>query len=137
MITEDNFTILIPARKGSKGLPLKNRTLFDHTAKIIPKEYSNDVYVSTDDAFFYDKCNEYGFNYHSRKHEHSMDTSTSKDFVQEFLKKSKKYLITLYLTYPERKWESVERAIKFFSKRNLNHSFVKENKYIHIWCCMN
>jgi len=31
-----NFHIVIPARKGSKGYPGKNRYLFDHTINSIP-----------------------------------------------------------------------------------------------------
>ena len=40
---------VIPARKGSKGLPFKNRKLFDITAKTIPDDAKPHTIVSTDD----------------------------------------------------------------------------------------
>ena len=118
MITDDNFTILIPARKGSKGLPFKNRKLFKYTADIIPDKLIKDTYISTDDDFFKPLSLQYGFNFHKRDPEHAKDESTSKEFVLDFLSKSKDYLITLYLTYPERTWSDVELAISFFNNKN-------------------
>jgi len=54
--------ILIPARKNSKGIPFKNRKLFDHTAKIIPDNYKQYTYVFSDDSVVNSYAKEYGFN---------------------------------------------------------------------------
>ena len=47
-----NIKYLIPARKGSKGLPGKNRLLFDETANLLK---GKDVIVSTDDEVIIEK----------------------------------------------------------------------------------
>ena len=47
----------IPARKGSKGLKLKNRKLLHYTIDTIPKEYRHLVYISTDDDEIKKACN--------------------------------------------------------------------------------
>ena len=44
-----NAWFVIPARKGSKGLPGKNRILLKYTIDTIPKDYHKKVIVSTDD----------------------------------------------------------------------------------------
>ena len=41
--------IIIPARKGSKGVPLKNRKLLNYTLETIPEEYKKDIIISTND----------------------------------------------------------------------------------------
>ena len=41
--------IVIPARKGSKGVPFKNRKLLNHTLKIIPEFLKKDIIITTDD----------------------------------------------------------------------------------------
>ena len=126
MIMKDNYTILIPARKGSKGIPFKNRILFCDTAKIIPNSLKSDTYVSTNDDFIMDLCKVYDLNVHKRTEESSQDRATSKDFVLDFIKKSKDYLITLYLTYPERTWDDVQRAISFFNEMVANSLLCKK-----------
>lgn len=118
MITEDNFSILIPARKGSKGLPFKNRILFEYTANTIPEKYKKDTFVSTDDELIEDMSKKYGFNLHKRSKKSATDTATSKNILEDFACNSKEYLITLYLTYPERKWLDIESGITFFNKHN-------------------
>lgn len=115
MITEDNFTILIPARKGSKGLPFKNRSLFDYTADIISEVNKINTFISTDDEVIKNMSKKRGFNVHERSYKSAIDTATSKEMIEDFASKSKEYLITLYLTYPERQWSDVKRAISFFN----------------------
>ena len=53
--------IIIPARSGSKGLPGKNRKLFDFTASIIPEDFIADTFVLTDDPEIYDYGSGAGF----------------------------------------------------------------------------
>ena len=47
---------IIPARKGSKGLPFKNRKLLHHTLNTLPSDVLSQVIVSTDDEFIINEC---------------------------------------------------------------------------------
>lgn len=136
MINDNNFTIMIPARMGSKGFPFKNRVLFDYTASSIPDKYKSVTYVSTDDDLIAEKAISVGFNYHKRSWESAKDTATSKDMVLDFVKKSKRYLITLYLTYPERTWSDVEKAISFFNSNNSESMLCKKDVMVSPYLMM-
>ena len=95
---------IIPARKGSKGLKNKNRLLFDYTAKIIPTEISNDVFVSTDDEWIIRKSHEYNFNCLTRNSELAQDDASIKHVLLELIKNYEinDDITMLYLTYPKR-----------------------------------
>lgn len=108
--------IVIPAREGSKGLPHKNRKLFDYTANIIPYELKKYVYVFSDDADIIQSGRDYGFNITPRPISISQDTTSTKETMEYFIKYNKcdktDDIIMLYLTYPERKWEHVVEALR-------------------------
>lgn len=112
---------LIPARKGSKGFPFKNRKLFDETAKIIPKEFKKIVFVSTDDEEIQYKAQQYGFNVIKRPEILSSDTASVKDVIAHFINVSEiknKKIILLYLTYPQRTWQDILDIYSFYLKNN-------------------
>jgi CMP-N-acetylneuraminic acid synthetase len=71
--------ILIPARRNSKGVPLKNRKLFDYTASTIPPKYS--VHVFTDDEVIREYATKYGFMNIDRHPSSATDESTTKDMM--------------------------------------------------------
>lgn len=110
--------IVIPARLGSKGFPLKNRKLFKYTADSIPKERAGSVWVTTDDPKIKDQAREYGFNVIDRPSELSLDTTSIRDVMAHAVSSmdadSKELITMLYLTYPERTWEDVQGAIDYF-----------------------
>jgi len=129
----DDYIFLIPARKGSKGVPFKNRKLFDYTAKIIPDSIKHKVYVSTDDEFFIEKCKEFGFNYIERDPLFAQDETTTKDMVNNFIDNNKivnKTIILLYLTYPERKWIDVLGAKKFYELKKCQSLLCKKKTIV-------
>jgi len=70
--------IVIPARKGSKGLPFKNRKLFNRTADIIPDDMKGFTYVLTDDAEIIKMAEDYGFNIIVRPYAISQDETSTK-----------------------------------------------------------
>lgn len=112
--------IIIPARKGSKGLPFKNRQLFQHTANIIPKEFYENVWVTTDDEEIIKSAREYTFNIIHRPAELAEDETSTRDAIFHAIEKIgvplDEPIILLYLTYPERTWSHVEEAISLFIK---------------------
>lgn len=115
--------IVIPARAGSKGFPFKNRLLFDNTARIIPEIYKERTIVSTDDPFIVKEAVEYGFQIDLRPTELSNDEASMKDVLLNLRHKlvsHETYCITLYLTYPQRKWEHLENAAIFMQQQHSN-----------------
>jgi CMP-N,N'-diacetyllegionaminic acid synthase len=80
----ENCYYLIPARKGSKGFPLKNRKLFEYTAKTFPEHMKDRLYVSTDDEFIKEAAKEFNINVINRPEELAQDDTSMKDVVLHF-----------------------------------------------------
>jgi CMP-N-acetylneuraminic acid synthetase len=128
---------IIPARKGSKGLKNKNRLLFDYTAKIIPAELSNDVYVTTDDEWIIGKSFEYGFNSLIRKPRLAQDDASIKPVLLDLVENYKinDDITMLYLTYPKRTWEDVEKFRDFYIRNGKSPTICKKKIKIHPYLC--
>lgn len=118
--------LIIPARKGSKGLPLKNRKLMEWTIQSIPKAYRRDTIVTTDDSWYIDLLKPLNIRYCERPEEFSNDTASMKSTIKHVIEKYEidpnEMLVILYLTYPERTWKDVENAMEFFTSHPSNPS---------------
>ena len=128
MLQLDEFLILIPARKGSKRLPYKNRALFNFTAKIIPDSFKDKVFVSSNDNQVLKQAEEHGFNLYKRKSAYG-DTATTKQMIQDFIENnevSEKKIIMLYLTYPQRSWEDIVNAVNFYNNSSAKSLLCKK-----------
>ena len=129
--------IIIPARKGSKGLPHKNRRLFDHTFRMIPPEI--ETIITTNDKEIMKKSSEYKLQVHKRSEELSNDTASVRDVllnvIEECLIKPKEIIVMLYLTYPQRTWMDVQDGIKFLIQRKAKSLLCqkKVNAPIHLY----
>ena len=113
--------IIIPARKGSKGLPFKNRKLFKYTADTIPITMYDSVYVATDDHEIAKLAESYDFNVLPRPKKVSNDSASTKALMEYAidnieLDNEDDTIIMLYLTYPERSWSEVEAAVSEFTR---------------------
>ena len=119
--------IVIPARRGTKGLPLKNRVLLEDTLSIIPACYRSSTIVSTDDDFILEKAMNYEVKVVRRSDDASSDKASIKSVLMELIKNKEiscnEVIVVLYLTYPEREWEEVEDVLRFF-KRNKSKSLL-------------
>jgi CMP-N-acetylneuraminic acid synthetase/protein-L-isoaspartate O-methyltransferase len=135
----DNCYFLIPARRGSKGFPFKNRKLFDQTAITIPKRFRDKVFVSTDDEFLKERAKYYNFNVIDRPDELSQDTSSVKDVMKHFIKtqslKNDSKIILLFLTYPQRTWPDIKNIFKFFSSKDAKSLICSERVTEHPYLC--
>ncbi len=121
--------IIIPARKDSKGLPFKNRQLFKHTADIIPDIMKHKTYVSTDDTEIIKIANNYGFKTVFRSSEVSKDETSTKETMKYTLNKidaNTETIVMLYLTYPERTWSDVNRAIAIYKCNEIKSLLCKK-----------
>lgn len=114
---------VIPARKGSKGLPGKNRKLFDHTAKTLEgvfNDKSSMVVVTTDDEEIKIKAIEYGFHVIDRPEILADDTASMRSVlihtIAEMNMKPDDRIIMLYLTYPQRTFDDIIQAAVFHDK---------------------
>jgi CMP-N-acetylneuraminic acid synthetase len=120
--------IVIPAREGSKGLPHKNRILFNSTASIIPSHLKSCVWVLTDDPVVKELSLEQGFNVWDRPKEVSGDQASTKELMLSFIESNgiEDTILMLYLTYPERSWDHAERAIGVYSDLQLKSLLCKK-----------
>jgi CMP-N-acetylneuraminic acid synthetase len=139
MNTGNSLKILIPARKNSKSLPFKNRKLFKYTAEIIPECRKATTYVFSDDEIVNDFGHACGFNVLYRDPKSAQDGSTTKDLMEDFCSNfnNNETVVMLYLTYPDRTWEDVERAIKIFQENSLRSLLcqkeVKQTPYLMMY----
>ena len=126
--------IIIPARSGSKGLPGKNRKLFDFTASIIPEDFIADTFVLTDDPEISKLSSKYGISAINRPLETATDSASMKltcEWAISHLRSIQKLassedILLLYLTYPERTWSDVEAALSFYSEREAGSLLCKK-----------
>jgi len=132
--------IVIPARRGSKGVPFKNRLLLEHTLNIIPDSLKGDVIISTDDDFIIEKAKEYKVKAVRRSDKLSSDEASVKDVLINLIKNEniscQQTIIMLYLTYPERTWEEVESILSFFNDNDAKSVLCKKEVKTHPHMCM-
>tara|TARA_Y100001972_G_C7667883_1_gene338358 strand:- start:1296 stop:1976 length:681 start_codon:yes stop_codon:yes gene_type:complete len=125
-----NIKYLIPARKNSKGLPFKNRILFNYTAELL-KNNNENVIVSSDDDFIKILSKKYKFNFHNRSKKNSSSKATTKDFVTEVIRdlnlSNNDIIVMLMLTYPNREISDVKKCIEFFNLSNSKSLLCKKD----------
>lgn len=108
---------VVPARKGSKGLPFKNRVLINH---LDYEDIKEDLVVYTDDEVIQQYCDTVGLRFLDRPHFLSIDTTSPKELMVEYCKDlpENDIVVMLYLTYPERTYKDLEKALEFFKSSN-------------------
>ena len=126
---------IVPARKGSKGFPFKNRKLLPFTLEDIPDSKKSSTIVSTDDEYIADFAKNHGVQVHNRSVAAAADIASTKDFVLEvahdFNMQPDDEIILMYLTYPERTFNDVEKIYKFFKDNNGVSLLCREEYNIH------
>ena len=116
MVSLDDYCLVLPARKGSKGIPYKNRKLIDYTLNILPKEISSQVIIATDDEYLIEKYNYYRI--FKRSNQVSSDKACTKSlFLEMYNYIDFNNIIMLYLTYPERTYKDILLAVEFYEKQ--------------------
>lgn len=86
-MSKRKYVAVIPARKGSKGFPFKNRLLFDDTADFIDgKGWFEQVIVSTDDEVVAEKARARGYVVHARPEDLSGDAVSIKRVMQSVIR---------------------------------------------------
>ena len=131
--------IVIPARKGSKGLPFKNRKLLSHTLDDIPKSFLQSTYVSTDDEEIKNKAKK-ACKVHNRSLENSQDETSTLSLMKEIKSdlelSDDEVVVMLYLTYPERTFDDVLKIYNFFLDNNLKSLLCRKEVKSNPFLCM-
>lgn len=124
----NDFTIVIPARRNSKGLPFKNRKLLAYTIDSIPKEYWDRIIVNTDDEFIIDECINLGIQHYKRPDIFATDVASTKSVIEDMMYGVNLTgdVIMLYLTYPERTWDDIMSAYQFYIDRRAKSLLCKK-----------
>ena len=129
---------IIPARKGSKGFPHKNRVLFDFTARSLASLPPQSIIVSTDDSVIKTKALEFGFYVHDRSEKNSDDFASVKQVIVEVVEDfdlDKKLIHVLYLTYPERNLNDIEKARLFLENNGATSLLCRKKTNSHPYLC--
>ena len=131
---------VIPARESSKGLPLKNRKLFDSTFNSIPEPFRKNVIVTSDDIEILEKAKKENIKTIKRTKELATDTCSIKDVMMDVCKKFKlkqdDSIVMLYLTYPQRTWRNIEKALEYYKKNKISSLLCSKKISTHPYLCM-
>lgn len=113
---------IIPARRNSKGLPFKNRKLITYTLESIPKQELTNVILTTDDEELLKIGADYGVKCFNRNPSLALDETSTKevmlDLKHQGIISDDDIIIMLYLTYPQRNWLDITKALNFFNEKN-------------------
>tara|TARA_R110000824_G_scaffold14858_7_gene62916 strand:+ start:1041 stop:1709 length:669 start_codon:yes stop_codon:yes gene_type:complete len=138
-MTSDNIHYIIPARKGSKGLPFKNRKLLPYTLDTLPSSVFNRLTITTDDEVILKECAHRNLNYIVRPSSLSGDTVSPKAVmvhcVESLAINPDDIVVLLYLTYPQRSWAMIESIQKVFIDNNLKSLLCKKQPDTHPYLC--
>lgn len=131
---------VIPARRGSKGLPGKNRKLLRHTLDTIPQHAVPRTIVTTDDEVVAREATARGFAVVERPPELATDEASMREVllhvVEHFHLRQDDVVTMLYLTYPERKWEDVLKAQAFREEALALSLLCRKPVATHPYLCM-
>ncbi len=131
---------VIPARKGSKGLPLKNRLLLEKTLKTIPLHHHASTLVTSDDDIILDMSRKYGCLIQRRHPSLCSDEASIRDVLVDtakFIKMdSADLVVLLYLTFPEREYEDIKKAIEFFNGASARSMLCRVDPETHPYLCL-
>jgi CMP-N-acetylneuraminic acid synthetase len=111
---------IIPARKNSKGLPFKNRKLITYTLDNLPKHILADTILTTDDEKLLEIGLDYGVKCLNRNPTLALDKTSTKEVILDLKYQGvitdEDIVVMLYLTYPQRNWLDITKALQFFNE---------------------
>ena len=128
---------IIPARKNSKGFRHKNRFLFEK----LPKELIGENVIVTSDDEVIEQMNRetYSFEFLKRPDNLAKDTTSIKPVLQDVVSKynlqSNDNLVVLYLTYPERTFDDIQKIISYYKFHDAKSLLCREPLDQHPYLC--
>ena len=120
----DNSWFIIPARRGSKGVPFKNRFLIQYVIDSIPDNLKEKIIVSTDDEYIVEQMLKRNIEVLERRSELATDESDVKcvveDVITQYKIKDDDFIFMLYTVWPERTFEMIENIFDIFLRENID-----------------
>ena len=131
---------VIPARKGSKGFPNKNRILFNNTFSLIPEKLHERVIITTNDDKIINFVKGTSVKVIQRTEELSADNISIKPVLEDVVKQvglnEDDVIVMLYLTYPDRLWSEVYNCYSFMLEMDANSLLCGQDIKSHPYLCM-
>lgn len=131
---------ILPAREGSKRLPHKNRKLLKYTIDSLPKRIHERVIVTTDDPWIWERVGDYDVKLLKRDKELAQDETSTRAVLRDVAKKfnfdETDDFVLLYLTYPQREFKDIKKALKFYKEQNAKSLLCKQPVKSHPYLCM-
>ena len=128
---------VIPARKNSKGFRYKNRFLFEKLPTNLKKE--NVIITSDDEVIEQMNKESYNFDFIKRPDHLAEDTTSIKPVLQhvvsEYNLRPQDTLVVLYLTYPERTFDDIQKILSYYKFNNAKSLLCKEPLDQHPYLC--
>ena len=133
--------ILIPARRGSKGFPFKNRSLVvPLIEKVLSYGFDCNIILSTNDEHIIEACKHFPIIIRERPEQHADDVATMKsvllDVIEHCSLEHEKTILTLYPTYPERTKQEIEGFFNFYKNNSLSSALCKKSVATHPYMCL-
>lgn len=140
MNTKYEHIAVIPARKNSKSLPLKNRFLFKYTAEFLKgNKLFDEVYVNSDDLFLDNLASKYGFNFFKRQKKLATDKSCIKEVFVDMKKKLKfkdnTFIWLFYIPLVYKNISDFKKSIKLVEEKRLNSLCAFKKSDTHPMSC--
>ena len=119
-----NHIAIIPARKNSIGYPKKNRIFFKNTQNFLKKiKWFKNIYLTSDDLWFKDKCERYNYHFIKRKHKFSKHNTSIKEVMTDFVKENKimpdTIIWLIYIPLLPKSKLIYEKGKKIIEKKNI------------------
>lgn len=131
---------IIPARKGSKGFPFKNRKLLQFTINQIPKNLQEKIIVTTNDDYIIQKLKSTKIKILKRDPKLCTDKTSIRDVMQnvseEFQMNLNDTIVMLYLTSPSRKYGDTVKILNYYKKNKLKTLTCCVEPKTHPYLCL-
>lgn len=130
-----NTWFIIPARKGSKRFPLKNRKLVPICLSQLDSEWVKNTIVSTNDRHIREIAEKFGAAVHDRSEENASDSSSMRETLKEVIAdkniSENDTIVCLYPTYPQRNADIIHSSIGFFISAGADSMLCKKTIKSH------
>ena len=138
--SSNKFWFVIPARKGSKRFPFKNRKLVPICLDSLLPEWIPNTIVSTNDSEIVKICESHNVTTHNRSEKNASDVAsmreTMKEVIEDFHIPDEDFVVCLYPTYPERSFQNIIEGMNFIEKTGAESMLCKKNVKTHPYVCL-